>query len=69
MLVPTLIGALLALAIAVPLAWKWELGVRRVAIAVTVFALLSALAVAAMATVVDLPAALRALLILSLIHI
>lgn len=63
MLVPTLIGALLALAIAVPLAWKWELGVRRVAIAVTVFALLAALAVAALSTAVDLPAALRALLI------
>jgi phosphatidylserine decarboxylase len=62
-LVPTLIGALLALAIAVPLAWKWELGVRRVAIAVTVFALLAALAVAALSTAVDLPAALRALLI------
>jgi len=62
-LVPTLIGALLALAIAVPLAWKWELGVRRVAIAVTMFALLSALAVAAIATAVDLPTALRALLI------
>jgi len=62
-LVPTLAGALLALAIAVPLAWKWELGVRRVAIAVTAFALLSALAVAALATAVDLPAVLRALLI------
>lgn len=63
MLVPTLAGALLALAIAVPLAWKWELGVRQVAIAVTGLALVSALIVAAVAAAVDLPGAVRALLV------
>lgn len=45
MLVPTLAGCLLALAITVPLAWKWELGVRRVALATVGLALVSALAV------------------------
>ena len=34
MLVPTLAGAALALALSLPLAWKWELGVRRVAFSV-----------------------------------
>jgi phosphatidylserine decarboxylase len=34
MLVDTLLGAVIALAVAVPLAWKWELGVRRAAVAV-----------------------------------
>lgn len=48
MLVPTLAGCLLALAITVPLAWKWELGVRRVAIATTGLALVAALGVAAL---------------------
>jgi phosphatidylserine decarboxylase len=38
-------GCVAALAVAVPLAWKWELGVRRVAIAVVVFAAICALAV------------------------
>jgi phosphatidylserine decarboxylase len=62
-LVPTLAGGLLALAIAVPLAWKWDLGVRRVAIAVTGLALLSALIVAVIAAAVDLPEVIRALLV------
>src|SRR4029077_3761290 len=39
-LVPTLAGLVLALAFTLPLAWKWELGVRRVAISVTALALL-----------------------------
>ena len=42
MLVPALIGGALALAFCLPLAWKWELGVRRVAIAVAVIAVVSA---------------------------
>ena len=63
MVVPTLAGGLLALAIAAPLAWKWELGVRRVAVAVTGLALLSALIVAVIAAAVDLPELVRALLV------
>ena len=46
MLVPSLVGCLLALCITVPLAWKWELGVRRVAIATAGLATPSALVVA-----------------------
>jgi phosphatidylserine decarboxylase len=38
-----ILGALVALALTLPLAWKWELGMRRVAIAVVVFALLAGL--------------------------
>lgn len=45
MLVSILAGALLALALALPLAWKWELGVRRVALAVGGLALLAGLLV------------------------
>lgn len=48
MLVPSLAGFLLALAITVPLAWKWELGVRRVALATVALALLSTLVAAAL---------------------
>jgi phosphatidylserine decarboxylase len=62
-LVPTLAGAVMALAIAVPLAWKWELGVRRVAIAVTGLALLGALVVAALDGALGLPGAVQALLV------
>lgn len=46
MLVPSLAGCLLALCITVPLAWKWELGVRRVAIATVGLAAVSTLVVA-----------------------
>lgn len=63
MLAATLAGGLLALAITVPLAWKWELGVRRVAAAVAALALLSGLAVAALATAADLSGAVRAALV------
>ena len=38
MLVPAVAGGLIALAVAVPLAWKWELGVRRVGIVITLIA-------------------------------
>lgn len=46
MLVPSLAGLLLALAITVPLAWKWELGVRRVALATVALAVVATLLVA-----------------------
>jgi phosphatidylserine decarboxylase len=45
-LIATLAGCLLALAFSLPLAWKWELGVRRVALAVIGLSLLAALPVA-----------------------
>lgn len=38
MLAPILIGGLVALGLTLPLAWKWELGVRRVAVAVVLIA-------------------------------
>ena len=63
MLVPTLAGALLALALTAPLAWKWELGVRRVAIAVIGLSLVGALVVVAIDMAVDLPQAVRTLLV------
>lgn len=44
----SLAGSLFALAVTVPLAWKWELGVRRVAIVTAALALASALLVAAL---------------------
>lgn len=34
MVADTLLGALIALAVALPLVWKWELGVRRAAVAI-----------------------------------
>lgn len=46
MRVASLVGCLLALCITVPLAWKWELGVRRVAIATAGLAVISTPAVA-----------------------
>lgn len=61
MLVPTLAGCVLALALSLPLAWKWELGVRRVAVSVTALALLSALIVAAIASAIDLSQVVRTL--------
>lgn len=48
MLVASLAGCLLALCITVPLAWKWQLGVRRVAIATVALAAVSTAAVAAL---------------------
>ncbi|SFL88461.1 phosphatidylserine decarboxylase [Geodermatophilus ruber] len=41
MLEITLIGGLLALALGLPLAWKWELGVARAAVALAVLAVIS----------------------------
>jgi phosphatidylserine decarboxylase len=45
-MVAAVIGALLALAVALPLAWKWELGVRRVGIGVALLALVAYLVTA-----------------------
>lgn len=49
MLDATLVGALLALITALPLAWKWGLGVRRVAVVMVAFTLLASLVVALLA--------------------
>lgn len=54
MLAATLIGALLALLTALPLAWKWRLGLPRVAIAVTVCAAISGALVAGLAPAIEL---------------
>jgi phosphatidylserine decarboxylase len=62
MLVPALVGGLAALAIALPLAWKWELGMRRVGIAVAVIAIV----VAAITTLVDLSDGVRAAVVWAL---
>jgi phosphatidylserine decarboxylase len=63
---PSLVGGLLALAVALPLAWKWELGVRRVAIAVGVLAIFSAGVVAALAGALEVSSAVEALLVAGL---
>jgi phosphatidylserine decarboxylase len=42
----TLLGGLLALLTALPLAWKWGLGVRRTAVVLAALAMLSGLLVA-----------------------
>lgn len=62
MLVPSLVGCLLALGITVPLAWKWELGVRRVAAATVALAAASTLVLA----LLDLPGIVRAGLVAGL---
>ena len=66
MLVSSLAGGLLALGLTLPLAWKWELGVRRVAIAVGGLAIVSAAAVAALGGAIDLSAVVQALLVAGL---
>jgi phosphatidylserine decarboxylase len=60
MLDAMLIGALLAVLTALPLAWKWKLGVSRVAVAVTICAAISIALVAALATAVQLGAIVQA---------
>jgi phosphatidylserine decarboxylase len=62
MVVPALIGGALALAFCLPLAWKWELGVRRVGIALVVIAVVSSLIVAAVDSAVGLSEVVRTLL-------
>ena len=66
MLVSSLAGGLLALGLTLPLAWKWELGVRRVAIAVGGLAIVSAAALAALGGAIDLSAVVQALLVAGL---
>jgi phosphatidylserine decarboxylase len=65
-LVSTLAGALLALALALPLAWKWELGVRRVALAVAGLAIVSGILVALIDSAADLASVAQALLVAGL---
>ena len=57
------VGALLALAFTLPLAWKWELGVVRVAAAVAGLGLVAAVAVALLDRAVALPWLVRAALV------
>ena len=54
MLVEALIGGLLAIAIAAPLAWKWELGLRRVVLSVAALAVPSAALVALLSQAISL---------------
>src|SRR5215831_492346 len=48
MIVAALVGIVVALAITLPLAWKWQLGVQRVAVGVLLLGVLAALCVAAL---------------------
>jgi phosphatidylserine decarboxylase len=57
MLVAALLGGVLALALGAPVAWKWELGLRRCALAGIAFAVAAALVVAAADAAVALPGA------------
>ena len=59
MLIDTLVGALLALITALPLASKWGLGVRRTAVAIALLAMLSGLIVAYLASLLPLDDPLR----------
>lgn len=66
MLVPALVGIALALAFCLPLAWKWELGVRRVALAVATIGVASAVIVGAVDSAIGVSNALGALLVSAL---
>ncbi len=55
----TLIGILLALMTTLPLAWKWQLGVRRMALLVVLLALMSSLLVAFLENLIAINFALR----------
>jgi phosphatidylserine decarboxylase len=58
-LVSMIVGVLLALGFSLPLAWKWELGVRRVGIAIVVIGVL----VSAASALLDIAPVLRALIV------
>lgn len=58
-----LVGILLALATALPLAWKWQLGLRRATVAVGVLAAVSALLVVLLGSVVSIGGVLAAALV------
>jgi phosphatidylserine decarboxylase len=61
MVVSAVVGGALALAFCLPLAWKWELGLRRVGIAVTLIAVVSGVVVALIDSAADgFPFVLRA---------
>ena len=54
MLEHTVIGTLLALLTTLPLAWKWQLGVRRMALLVVILALMSSLLVALLGSIISI---------------
>jgi len=66
MLGAVLVGSLVALVLALPLAWKWELGVRRSALAVSGFAVLSAGVVMALDAAIAFDPWLTALIVAAL---
>ncbi len=61
-----LVGILLACGTALPLAWKWELGLARVALFVLAAGALAALAVALLSALVALPGVVAAVLVWAL---
>lgn len=63
MLADMLVGAGLALIITLPLAWKWQLGMRRVAGGVVILSVLNGLAVAGLGSVFAIDAVLRPVLV------
>jgi phosphatidylserine decarboxylase len=60
---PSALGIAAALAVALPLAWKWELGLVRVATALTALGLVAAGLVAAVSTQADIGGIVRATLV------
>ena len=67
MVVSAVVGGALALGFCLPLAWKWELGVRRVGIAVTLIAVFSGVVVALIDSAADgFPFMLRAFFVAAL---
>jgi phosphatidylserine decarboxylase len=56
----TLLGTLLALMTTLPLAWKWQLGIRRTAFVIIVLSLLSALLITSLGDLIGPSAVLRA---------
>jgi len=62
-MIATLAGIAAAVLVAAPLAWKWELGVRRVVVSTVVLGALAGLAVALLERTVDFPGPVRALLV------
>jgi phosphatidylserine decarboxylase len=67
MVVSAVVGGALALAFCLPVAWKWELGLRRVGIAVTLIAVVSGVVVALIDSAADeFPFVLRAFFVVAL---
>jgi phosphatidylserine decarboxylase len=65
-LAAAVIGGLVALALALPLAWKWELGMERSAIAICGFSVVAGIAVATLDAVTPLARGLAATLVAAL---